>query len=207
LTTQVQPAGACTTRVCAPTVVCAETDCPDAPVSLIAGLPAGDDPTGDTDTWNDGPEAGAGVQLNAQPIFQLAAVVVNAGLVQFPCICVGPRSTRAGPAGAAADDVVVDPPTAVVVVVADEPAVVVDVEPSAAAVVVVVDPLEPGSLYAGAFDASVADPPVVPFTAKPTRSAMRTATTSCQVLQLRRSLMWSSPGVGMTSSSPTPGPD
>ena len=44
------------------------------------------------------------MQLNAQPMFQLAAVMVNAGLVQLPCICVGPESTRAGPA-ATADDV------------------------------------------------------------------------------------------------------
>ena len=128
----------------------------------------GDDPTGVTRTWNDGPPAGAGVQLNAQPMFHPAAVVVNAGLVQFPCICVGPMRTRAGPAAAVDDDevdVVVDPPGAVVVVdppeavdVVDRPAADVVVDPPGA--VVVVAPLEPvavpvevGNLYAGAFDA------------------------------------------------------
>ncbi len=60
LTTQVQLAGACTTNVCAPRVDCAVTDCPDGPVSLIAGVPVGDDPPGVTNTWNDGPAAGAG---------------------------------------------------------------------------------------------------------------------------------------------------
>ena len=161
LTTQVQFVGACTTNVCAPRLVCAVTDCPDAPVWLMAGVAAGVDPAGVTNTWNDGPPAGAGVQLNAQPMFQPAAVVVNVGLVQFPCIWVGPKRTRGGPAAAADDEVdVVDPPAAVVVV--DPPAaVVVVVDPPAA--VVVVDPLEPpgdvvvvadpvdvGSLYAGA---------------------------------------------------------
>jgi hypothetical protein len=146
LTTQVQPVGACTTKVCAPRVDCAVTDCPDAPVSLSAGVPVGDDPTGVTDTWNDGPAAGAGAQLNAQPMFQLATVVVNAGLVQLPCIWVGPMRTCAGPA-AAVDDVgvVVDPPAAPVVEV-DPPAAVVVVDPPAMAAVVVVVPLEVGSL-------------------------------------------------------------
>jgi hypothetical protein len=172
LTTQVQLAGACTTNVCAPSMDCAVTDCPEAPVRLIAGVPVGDDPTGVTDTWNDGPPAGAGVQLNAQPMFQLAAVVVNAGLVQLPCICVGPNRTRAGPAAAAGGEVdgVVEPPAPVVVVV-DPPAPVVVVAPPAAVVVVeppdpraddvvvVVDPVDVGSLYAGTFDAEVAPPP------------------------------------------------
>ena len=90
------------------------------------------DPAGVTVTWKDGPEAGAGAQLKAQPMFQLAAVVVNAGLVQLPDIWVGPRRTRAGPA-AAVDGVDVDPP---VVVVVDPPAAVVVVEPPGAVVVV-----------------------------------------------------------------------
>ncbi len=94
-------------------------------------------------------------------MFQPAAVVVNAGLVQLPWSCVGPTRTRAGPAAAVDDgiDVVVDPPAAVVVV--DPPAavvvvdplaaVVVVVEPLADAVVVVVDPVDPGRWYVGAF--------------------------------------------------------
>jgi hypothetical protein len=130
------------------------TDCPEAPVWLIAGVPVADDPTGVTDTWNDGPPAGAGVQLNAQPMFQLAAVVVNAGLVQLPFICVGPNRTRAGPAAAAGGEVdVVEPPAPVVVVVVDPPAPVVAVDPPAA--VVVVEPLEP---RAGAAAVVVVDP-------------------------------------------------
>lgn len=84
LIAQVQLAGACTTSVCAPSVDCAVTDCPDGPVSLIAGVPVEDDPAGVTNTWKEGPAAGAGAHLNAQPMFQPATVVVNAGLVQLP---------------------------------------------------------------------------------------------------------------------------
>lgn len=58
--------------------------------------------------------------------------------------------------------VVVDPPAPVVVVV-DPPAPVVVVEPLEPRadddVVVVVDPVDVGTLYAGAFDAEVAPPP------------------------------------------------
>jgi hypothetical protein len=188
-TTQVHPVGACTTNVCAPRVDCEVTDCPDAPVSLIAGVPVADDPAGVTDTWKDGPEAGAGAQLKAQPMFQPAAVVVKEGLVQLPDICVGPRSTRAGPA-AAADEVAVDPPAAVVVVdppaavVVDPPAAVVVVEPAplvalerpappvvleapalcGAVVVDTVPAPEVGSLYAGAPAEEVApEPSVLPL--------------------------------------------
>jgi hypothetical protein len=50
LTTQVHVAGACTTNVCAPRVDWVVTDCPCAPVSLIAGVPLGDDPTEVTNT-------------------------------------------------------------------------------------------------------------------------------------------------------------
>jgi hypothetical protein len=85
-------------------------------------------------------------------MFQPAAVVVNAGLVQLPWSCVGPISTRAGPVGAleglvAGVVVVVDPPAAVVVV--DPPAAVVVVveplePPAVDDVVVVVDPVETG---------------------------------------------------------------
>ena len=201
LTTQVQPVGACTTNVCAPRVDCAVTDCPDAPVSLTAGVPPREAPVGVTNTWNDGPEAGAGAQLNAHPMFQPATVVVNAGLVQLPCICVGPKRTCAGPAPAAV--VVADPPAAVVVV--DPPAAVVVVDPPAA-VVVAVDPLVVGSLYAGALEDALVEPAVVPFSANPTRIARATATMSCHVAQLRLPLICSSPGAGMTSPSLVPGP-
>ena len=227
-TTQVQPVGACTTNVCAPRVDCEVTDCPDAPVSLIAGVPVADDPAGVTDTWKDGPEAGAGAQLKSQPMFQPAAVVVKEGLVQLPDICVGPRSTRAGPA-AAADEAAVDPLAAVVVdplaaVVVDPPAVVVVERPAplvvldppaldppalSGAVVVETVPDEVGSLYAGApVDEDVVEPSVVPLSQKPRSNARPAATTSCHVAQLLLPLIWSSPGAGMTSSRRTgpPGP-
>ena len=158
LTTHSQPAGACTTTVCAPVVDCVVTDCPEGPDSLTAGVPDGVPPTGVTKTANDGPEAGAGVQRNAQPMFHPAAVVVNAGLVQFPVFCVGPMSTRAGPAAADGGAVVeVAPPAATVVVVVEPLAavVVVDDEPTNDGDVVVVLPLAPcgGRWYAGAVDA------------------------------------------------------
>ena len=69
-------------------------------------------------------------------MFQPAADVVKAGLVQLPCICVGPKRTRAGPA-AAPDEV------GAVVVVVDPPACVVVVDPPAAIVVVALEPCEP----------------------------------------------------------------
>ena len=112
----------------------------------MAGVEPGDEPAGVTNTSKDGPEAGAGVHLKAQPMFQPAAVVVKDGLVQFPWSWVGPRRTPAC-AGAAVDDVdddvdvVVEPPAAVVVV---EPLATVVVEPvdlpEAGAVVVVAPP-------------------------------------------------------------------
>jgi hypothetical protein len=201
-TTQVQPVAACTTNVCDPSVDWGVIDCPDAPVPLTAGAPVAGDPAGVTDTRKDGPEAGAGVQLKAQPMFQLAAVVVKAGLVQLPDIWVGPRRTRAGPA-AAVDGVDVGPPAAVVVV--DPPAAVVVVADPPGAVVVVTELPEVGSLYAGAPDDAVAESPVVPFNAKPTRTATTIATRSCHVAHVRFPLMWSSPGAGMASSR-DPGP-
>ena len=132
-------------------------------------------------------------------MFQPATVVVNAGLVQFPDICVGPRRTRAGPA-AAGDEVDVDPPAAVVVVdppaavvVVDPPAAVVVVDPPAAPAVVVelTDEPDVGSLYAGAFDDDddADDPAVVPFSQNPTMSANPDATRSCHVAQLRLPLI------------------
>ena len=45
------------------------------------------------------------------------------------------------------------------------------------------------------------DPPVLPFSAKPTKIATRIATTICHVFQVRFSLMWSSPGAGIGSTS------
>ncbi len=147
MTIQVQAAGACTTSVCVPMLDCVVTDCPDGPVSLMAGVPVGADPAGPTNTWNDGPAAGAGEHLKAQPIFHEAAVVVNAVLVQLPCCCGERRRTRAGPAAAVDDvdvvvDVVVEPPAAEVVV--DSPPAVDFVDPPAA--VVVVAELPPGAV-------------------------------------------------------------
>ncbi len=130
MTAQVQLADACTIKFWDPRLDWDVTDCPDGPVSPIAGVPVGDFPFGVTNTWNDGPDAGAGVQLYAQPMFQPAAVVVKVGLVQLPCICVGPRSTCGGPAEADDPDAVVDgaldPPAPVVVVDPPEEVVVVD---------------------------------------------------------------------------------
>lgn len=128
----------------------------------MAGVAPGDEPAGVTNTSNDGPEAGAGVHLKAQPMFQPAAVVVKDGLVQFPWSCVGPRRTPAG-AGAAVDDVddvdddvdVVEPPAAVVEV--DPPATVV-VEPVdlPEAGAVVVAPPGGGGVKAGLSDDELA---------------------------------------------------
>lgn len=194
-TAHVQLAGACTTSVCAPVLDCAVTDCPDGPVSLIAGVPVGDEPTGVTNTWNEGPDAGAGVHWNAQPMFQLGAVIVKAGLVQFPVICVGPTSTRAGAAAA----VVVDPPAVVVVV---PPAAEVVVEPAPAAVVVV-DAVDFGIVYAGALEDEEEDEPDPPPNQLPshipTKAARPIPTASCHDLQDRFSLMWRSPGEGKGS--------
>jgi hypothetical protein len=128
--------------------------------------------------------------------------MVNAGLVQLPCICVGPSMTRAGPA-VAVDGVVVEPPAAAVVVVVEPlDAAVLD----AAVVVVLVVP-DVGNLYAGASDdCDDVDPPVVPLSANPTRIAMSTATAICHVFQARRSLIWSSPGDGQGSLPFAPNP-
>jgi hypothetical protein len=79
-------------------------------------------PTGVTKIWKAGPPAGGGVHRKAHPMFQLAAVVVKAVLVQLPDIWAELSSTRAGPAAAVVVDeaevVVVVPPAAVVVVLA-----------------------------------------------------------------------------------------
>jgi len=220
LTIQVQEAGACTTNVCDPRLDCAVTDCPDAPVSLIAGVPDAGDPAFVTSTWNDGPAAGAGAHLNAQPMFHEAAVIVNGVLVQLPWSCGEVRRTRAGPDAAVGGAVVavVDPPAAVVVV--DPPAAVVVVDPPAAVVVVtelppaavvVVPALPPagdpaddalggGSVWLPELAPLVlvldAPPPVSPLIHIPNMTATRTAVRSCQVFQDRRSLILSSPGSG-----------
>ena len=229
MTIQVQPAGACTTSVCVPMLDCDVTDCPDGPVSLMAAVPLGDDPAGVTNTWNDGPAAGAGEHLNAQPMFHEATVVVNGVLVQLPVSCGDNRRTRAGPDAAVDDtvDVAVDPPAVVVVV--DPPAAVVVVDPSAPVVfvdppaaVVVVAELPPAAvvdvavlpaagapedptLSGGSLPLSVLapfaldPPPVSPLIHIPKMAAIGTATKSCQVCQDRRSLSLSSPGSGGTS--------
>ena len=97
---------------------------------------------GVTNTWNDGPEAGAGAHRNAQPIFHGAAVVVNGVLVQLPWSCGEINKTRAGPAAAAGDVVCValDPPATVVVVDPAAVVVVVEAELLPATVVAVVPP-------------------------------------------------------------------
>jgi hypothetical protein len=217
LTIQVQDAGACTMSVCAPRLEAAVTDCPDAPVSLIAGVPEAAEPAGTANTWNDGPAAGAGAHAKAHPMFQGAAVVVNDVLVQLPFCCGDSKRTRAGPA--AADDgvdeaavvvvtppaavVVVAPPAAVVVVVAPAAAVVVVVAPPAAVVVVLpadepaVPELSAGSLPLPPLDALDAPPPPVsPFTHIPKTAAITATVSSCHVLQDRRSLILRSPGPG-----------
>ena len=207
-----QEAEVCTTSVCAPRLDWDVTDCPDDPVSLIAGVPLGDDPAGTTKTWNDGPEAGAGAQLNAQPMFQGAAVVVKAALVQLPCCCGDSMSTRAGPPAAAEDvgvvvEAVVDPPAAVVVVDPPVAVVVVVAEPPPAVVVVaVLPPVEEFGVAAlGGGSAPFPElvplalglpPPVSPLIHIPKMAAIRTAVRSCQVFQVRRSLNLSSPGLG-----------
>ena len=63
------------------------TDCPDAPVSLIAGVPEERRPGRrheHLERWTGG---GGGAHLKAQPMFHGAAVVVNAVLVQLPSSC------------------------------------------------------------------------------------------------------------------------
>jgi hypothetical protein len=214
LTIQVHAAGACTTRVWLPTLDCEVTDWPEGPVSLTAAVPEGGDPAGVTNTWKEGPAAGAGEHRNAQPMLHEATVVVNGVLVQLPVSCGDIRRTRAGPA-AAVDDAVVDPPAPVVVV--DPPAAVVVVDPLAAvvvvaelppaAVVVVAVPPEAGGgvLSAGSLPLVVPaplaldPPPVSPLIHIPKMVATRMAVKSCHVCQDRRSLILSSPGSGETS--------
>lgn len=188
----------------------------------MAGVPDGDPPAGTTKTWNDGPAAGAGAQEKAQPIFHGAAVVVNDVLVQLPLSCGEVRSTRAGPAAAAGAEVgvEVDPPATVVVVTPAAVVVVVVAPlelPTAApalavpplGAVVVVAAVEPeddalggGSLPLLALVPPVPDaPPVSPLIHIPRMAANRTAVRSCHVFQERRSLIFSSPGFGVSSDA------
>jgi len=123
LTAQTQPAGAFTVKTCDPTDDAVEIDCPEAPVSVTAGVADGLPPAGPTNTWNEGPETGAGVHSNAQPMFHGAAVVVNEGLVQSPFIWVAGSSNCNGVPGAVVGVEVgavvgVTPPGTVVAVVA-----------------------------------------------------------------------------------------
>jgi len=96
---------------------------PDGPASLTAGVELGFPPAGATKTWNEGPDAGAGVHWKAHPMFHGDAVMEKAGLVQLPCIWVaGTRSWRGPGAG---PDVVEVEVAAVVVVTAGAVVVVV----------------------------------------------------------------------------------
>lgn len=183
----------------------------------MAAVPEGGDPAGVTNTWNEGPVAGAGAQRNAHPMFHGAAVVVNEGLVQLPVSWGEVTKTRAGPPAAVDDPVVdveavADPPGAVVVV--DPPALVVVVvaEPPPATVVVVTELPTAGSgadaaLGGGSFSFPEVDPlalevpPVSPLIHIPKMTATRTAVKSCHVFQDRRSLILSSPGWGKSSDT------
>jgi hypothetical protein len=135
-------------------LVSAVTAWPDGPVSLIAAAEVGAVPGGVTNTSKEVPAVGAGEHWKAHPMFQLAAVIVKAVLVQSPDDCIGPSNTRAGTVvgGDAVADVVVvvDDP------VEDDPEVVVVVEeppplafpPAAVVVVLPVEPLGGGGVYA-----------------------------------------------------------
>jgi hypothetical protein len=209
--------------VCCPVLVSAVTACPDAPVSLMAAAEPADCPAGVTKTSKEVPEAGVAEHWKAQPMFQLGAVIVKSGLVQFPDDCIGPTSTRAT---AVVVVVVVDPVDDEVLVVVDDPApddpdvVVVVEEPPAElpAAVVVVLPDEPGAVvpvelaggggvYVPAPAPDFPDPAAVPpealqVMAIPINAAITMPTTSCHVAHERRSLRPSCPGAG-TGSKPS----
>lgn len=139
-------------------------------------------------------------------MFQPGAVVVKVGLVQLPRCCGESKRTLAGPA-AATTDVVVDPPVVVVVVVDPPASVVVVLEPPLA--VVVVDAVDPPDDGGGVFSAGsfpLLDrallaldelPPVSPLIHMPTIAATTIAVSSCHVFQVRRSLIFRSPGCGI----------
>ena len=107
-----------------------------------------------TKTSNEVPAVGAGEHWKAQPIFQLAAVIVKAELVQSPDDWVGPKRTSVAaavvvvvePAAVVGD--VVDPVEAEVVVVdPDEDVVVVEPPLPDDVVVVLDDPAGGGGVY------------------------------------------------------------
>jgi hypothetical protein len=192
----------------------------------MAAAPPGATPAAVTNTSNEVPDVGAGVHWKAQPIFQAGAVMVKAGLVQFPWSWVGPSNNRAG----GIDVVVVDeldelavvvvvsldfPPALVVVVVVD-PAVgaeVVVVDPAVGAEVVVDPPtvetvvlveLPPagGRVYAPPpevpepLEPPESEAPTLPLMAIPMRAKATAQRTSCQVFHERFSLRRSEPGAG-----------
>jgi hypothetical protein len=126
--------GAWTISSWLPVLVWGVTDCPAPAVSFTAGVAPGEPPAGTTNTWNAGPDAGAGVHLYAQPMFHCPLLTVNGVLVQAPLDCLGPSNTETVPAGAAVE-VGGAPPVAVVVVELDPAKVVV--------VAGTVDPEEP----------------------------------------------------------------
>jgi hypothetical protein len=76
--------GAWTISSWLPVPVCVVTDCPEAPLSLTAGVLPGEPPAGTTKTWNAAPAVGAGVHRKAQPIFHWPLPTVNGVLVQAP---------------------------------------------------------------------------------------------------------------------------
>ena len=67
-----------------PVLVCDVTDWPDPPFCVTAAVAPGVPPAGTTKTWKLGPDAGAGVQRKAQPMFQGAEATVKGVLVQEP---------------------------------------------------------------------------------------------------------------------------
>jgi len=192
-----------------PVVVCGVMELPEASDEETAGVPLGVPPLVTTKIWNAGVVVGAGTHWNAQPMFHVPPAMVNAGLVQLPVSWVAGTSTVAGPtttgavvavvpaAAAPGAVVAVVPPAAVVVVV--PPAGTVDVVDDADPATAVVDgEAAGGSLYPCELEelATPEGDPALPLIHIPTTSARAMATSSCHVLQARRSLIWSSPGWG-----------
>jgi len=178
------------------------TDWPEAPVPLTAGAVPAFPPVGTTKTWNDGPDAGAGVHWNAHPMLHVPLPTVKGVLVQLPCDCgVGPRRTWGAPAVVA------------VVAPGDVEVCVGDVVPDVAgATVVELDALAPGTVVEDAPSAGSAPPPLVDafgaawvpppdhVMSMPSNKHTTPNTRSCHVCHERRSLIPSSPGAG----SPVP---